>query len=783
MSGSLRNLLYVSGNPTRANVCPGCAHFIGHVFTPGHELPLPAHPSCYCFYLPTNLDQTVWDWDLVPDSTLDYWIRFAAWLLRQGIPLALALEALRQAAEELNEELSEEEQEKEDQDMPDDLHAASEVLLSQANTGRVLLAPRDQPTGPAWTRREFDCVFMQPGLVRCADGTDSNWLIPADVIRSAAHKFNALSVYIDHPGQWGMWGDRNAPQVKHLAGVTFGAQWDDVLNALVGGIRLYDQDPHSPGAIMGALFDQILADQATGLEVPPIGLSAVFYQRSELDDDSGRRITTEIVHAQSVDFVYSAGAGGYVRAALASLQGDSRPAHTGAQAPGENKMSEERLTPQGHNDAAPAIITPSTDAASDPTAVPELEWLEMHRRIDELSATITTLTANIAEREETSTIEGMGTPPRSRISVGPNSLHQVELAIEAMLEGVRPPDGIRPLTGIRELYHLMSGDYEMSGVFQPDRVYLANVTSSTMAAIVANALNKRVMTLFQNYPQWWGPAVSIQDFATLQDVRWIVLGGVGELPTVSEGAAYTELTWDDKTETASFVKKGGYLGITIEAIDKDDTRRIRMAPQALAQAAWMTLGKTISAIFTTASGTGPTMADAVVLFHAGSHSNLGSSALSVAAWKATKIAMMKQAELHSAERLGAITAPKFLWVPIDLEDAAAVILASANEPTTADNDINPFAQGNARETRLANARSRIITVPFWTDTDNWAAQADPNLYPSIGLGFRYGRTPEIFSVADPRAGLMFSNDVMPVKVRFLYAAGAIDHRGLYKHNL
>ncbi len=90
-------------------------------------------------------------------------------------------------------------------------------------------------------------------------------------------------------------------------------------------------------------------------------------------------------------------------------------------------------------------------------------------------------------------------------------------------------------------------------------------------------------------------------------------------PTVSEGAAYTELTWDDQTETATFVKKGGYLGLTIEAIDKDDTNRLRAAPRALAQAAWMTLGKAISAIFTDNSGTGPTMAsDSTVLFHVGS---------------------------------------------------------------------------------------------------------------------------------------------------------------------
>jgi hypothetical protein len=61
------------------------------------------------------------------------------------------------------------------------------------------------------------------------------------------------------------------------------------------------------------------------------------------------------------------------------------------------------------------------------------------------------------------------------------------------------------------------------------------------------------------------------------------------------------------------------------------------------------------------------------------------------------------------------------------------------------------------------------------------AQADPKMYPGLGLAFRYGRTPEIFSVADPRAGLMFTNDTMPIKVRFFFAVGPTDWRAWYKH--
>jgi hypothetical protein len=149
--------------------------------------------------------------------------------------------------------------------------------------------------------------------------------------------------------------------------------------------------------------------------------------------------------------------------------------------------------------------------------------------------------------------------------------------------------------------------------------------------------------------------------------------------------------------------------------------------------------------------------------------------------------MRKQTELNSGERLGALTAPKYLLVPPDLEITALQVLqarrlqlAVANTPQ---GPVNPFAEGNEREARLMSARERVIVIDLWTDTNDWAAVADPRLYPSIGIGFRYGRTPEVFSVASPTAGLMFSNDTMPVKVRYFFAVGATDWRGLYKENV
>jgi hypothetical protein len=344
------------------------------------------------------------------------------------------------------------------------------------------------------------------------------------------------------------------------------------------------------------------------------------------------------------------------------------------------------------------------------------------------------------------------------------------------------------LSGIRQAYLMLSGDYEMRGLFHADRVQLGNVSTTTMANIVADVLNKRVMNEFQTYPQWWNAIASPEDFNTLQTVSWMTLGGVGEIPTVAEGGGYTELTWDDAAETSAWTKKGGYLGITLEAMDRDDVGRLRSAPRALAQAAYMTLGKAVSGIFTSTSGTGPLMADTGRLFNAtavtstGGHANLGTSALSYASWVATKLAMRKQAELNSGERLGGLVVPKFLLVPPDLENTGLVVLASEGQPGGANNDVNPEAEGDGHDARLAAARRRLIVVDFWTDTNNWAAVADPQLYPTIGIGYRYGRTPEIFSVATENSGLMFTNDTMPIKVRFFFAVGPMEWRGLYKHN-
>ena len=694
----------------------------------------------------------------------------------------------------------------------------------------------------AGDRRHYSCRLIRAGRIRRADNTPGPYDIPAAAIQAAVDDrlFDARATFVDHAG----WFD--APSLRNLAGITVEATWNAADKAADATIRLYD---NPAGNIVASLFDQVLADARNGDPIPDVGLSLVFYPRwkPKPDGTSGDNapfVLAEFRHVESVDFVFQPAADGRVKDALTALsalshpvgavqtrvparerpptivgavtqdcpKGDTMPPN---ETPDTANVGANRDAPTPAPAGAPAPVT--LDPVALPSAQQAGDWLaeartatvetlinasglpknvQTHLRAQsydspaDVRAAIELQRGIIADLHADRVVQMSGQPPRGAgISLGRTPLEQIESAFEALMLGVTPPDGIAPLSGVREMYHLLSGDYDMHGVFHGDRIQFANVNSSTMAQITANVLNKAVINYYMQYPRWWERIVSVQDFNTLQQVKWITLGGVGELPTVAEGAAYTELSWDDAAETADFVKKGGYLGITLEAIDKDDTRRLRAAPKALAQAAWLTLGKSVSAIFTANSDTGPTMADTGALFNAtavtsaGGHANLLTTALSHAQWIVVRTAMMKQAEVNSGERLGFLTAPKYCLVPVDLEITALVMFASEGVPGGANNDQNVFAAGEENNTRLSSARDRVVVVPHWTDTNNWAAVADPLLYPSIGLGFRYGRTPQIFSVASPTAGLMFTNDTLPVKVRFIFAVGPTDWRGLHKSNV
>ncbi|MEA3408377.1 MAG: hypothetical protein U9R48_09920 [Chloroflexota bacterium] len=350
-------------------------------------------------------------------------------------------------------------------------------------------------------------------------------------------------------------------------------------------------------------------------------------------------------------------------------------------------------------------------------------------------------------------------------------LDRIELAFERLM-GL-PPDPKRGtparLSGIREMYDLLTGDYDRHGVYRAERVRFANATTTTMAQITANVLNKVLLRAYERRPMWWKPVVHEEDFPNMQDVKWITLGGFDDLDTVAEGDAYTEKAWDDAYESSSFVKKGNYIGLTLEMIDRDDVQAVRALPRKLGLAANRTLSAAIAAIFTQNGGAGPVLTDGDNLFHA-NHNNVGTSGLSATAWDAAVQAIYKQQELNSQKRLG--LRPRYCLVPIDLEKVALDIFTTDLQPGVGTND-----------PAIRRSSQNVITVPEWTDADDWAAVCDPLDVEGVCVGYRYGRSPELFVADNPLMGSMFTNDEMRIKVRFVYTVGVADYRGLYKANV
>lgn len=635
-------------------------------------------------------------------------------------------------------------------------------------------------------KNEFLAVFVRPGRIRAAGGQAGNIIVAPEALAAAKERqlFDGRPIFLDHDWMGG--------RLENVIGQTLAAEIGSE-GEIVGRIMMYDTAKgNNTAALLGDVLDQV--------EQIDIGLSLVFWPETQPEGDD--IVITGIRHVESVDLVFEPATDSRILQRL----GVERPKAIEMEEIMEDEQKKVQETPETLNQAVPeggeawlaalgstvasAMINASTLPAPSKARLLKANFADASA----VQAAIDAEIGYLAElRAGESPINIGGQAPRAKLGGMIDSMDKITEALDALLLGKRPANAA-PLTGIRELYMLLSGDYELTGMFQPERVMFASVNSSTMAQLVANALNKRVVNEFIQYPQWWLPIVSEGDYDSLQAVRWITLGGVGELPTVAEGAAYTELTWDDSYETATFYKKGGYLGLTIEAIDKDETGRLRSAPRALAQAAWLTLSKSISEIFTSNTGAGPVLTDTGNLFNAtavtstGGHANLGSTALSITTWAAARLAMRKQPELNSNERLGALTAPKYLMVPPDLEITALQVLGSSHDYLYAlsngqEAPTNVFADGDARQALLESARKRVIVVDLWTDTNNWAAVADPMLWPTIGIGYRYGRTPEIISVASPTSGLMFTNDTLPVKVRFFFATGPMDWRGMYKANV
>ena len=317
---------------------------------------------------------------------------------------------------------------------------------------------------------------------------------------------------------------------------------------------------------------------------------------------------------------------------------------------------------------------------------------------------------------------------------------------------------------IKECYIEMTGDRLVTGRLREcDQSRLVeSLGSSSFAEVLGDSVTRRMVADYRaavDYDGWRQIAdvVPLADFRTQHRTRW---GGYGDLPIVAEGADYQPLASPtDEEATYRPEKRGGTEDVTLEMIKNDDVGAVRRIPTKLSRAAKRTLAKFV---FDFLRSNLP-IYDGKALFHA-DHGNLFTAALDKTALAVHRLAMLKQSEMNSNDRIG-IT-PTRLLVPVDLQEAAVDLfkLSTNNEKT--------FIQALSMN---------IIPVWYWTDANDWCTAADPADIPGIEVGFVDGKQePELFVQDAPNVGSMFAADKLTYKIRHIYGGVVNDYRAFTK---
>lgn len=307
-------------------------------------------------------------------------------------------------------------------------------------------------------------------------------------------------------------------------------------------------------------------------------------------------------------------------------------------------------------------------------------------------------------------------------------------------------------------------------LYDSDERTTESLTSSSWDVILGDSVTRRMVAMY-NQPslQNWRPIVSsvvpVNDFRTQRIDR---LGGYGTLSTVNQGQPYQPLTSPgDEEVTYAITKKGGTEDLTLEMIANDDVRAIGNIPKRLGLAASRTLHNFVWDFLKT----NPTIYDSLALFHA-THVNTTAAALSQSNVSTLRGLMRDQTGYGDTANILSLV-PRFLIVPNELEELAYQICTSAVAiPST--------PAGAADTPNLHQGMSHIV-VDYLTDANDWFLVGDPNLCPTIEIGFYQGRQePELFTQSDQTQGSMFNSDKLTYKIRHIYSGAVLDYRAFQR---
>lgn len=278
--------------------------------------------------------------------------------------------------------------------------------------------------------------------------------------------------------------------------------------------------------------------------------------------------------------------------------------------------------------------------------------------------------------------------------------------------------------------------------------------TSDFPQILASTVNRTLRAGYEQYPRTflgWARAATVPDFRQAARTQ---LSELSAFQSVNEGGEYKFLTMGDSAEKYSLAKSGGIIALTWETIINDDLNAFDRLPMMLGAEAAATQSDIVYAILTANAA----LSDGVALFHA-THGNLPTAAaITDVTLGLARAAMRKQTGPKG--RILNLT-PDFLVVGADKESEANKY-TSAQFVAAKSVDINP----------VFNTTLEVVVEPRLTG-NKWFLMAAPARVDTVEFAFLEG---EDGLYTETKQG--FEVDGLQIKARMVFAAKAIDYRGM-----
>lgn len=281
--------------------------------------------------------------------------------------------------------------------------------------------------------------------------------------------------------------------------------------------------------------------------------------------------------------------------------------------------------------------------------------------------------------------------------------------------------------------------------------------TSDFTNLLASTVNRSLRAAYEAAPRTftaWARQSTNKDF---REKAVLQLSGMSQFNKINEGGEYKHMSFSDSAEKYSLSKYGGIISITWESLINDDLSAFSRIPLMISEEAAALEGDLVYAALLG----NPTMADTVALFHATHGNLLGAAAITDVTLGLGRAAMRKQT---GANGRVLNLAPDILIVGPDKE-SEALKYTSSNFVAAKGVDINPAFNTSLSvvvDNRITGNQWYLATAPARVDTVEYSyLEGESGLFTTRREGFEV--------------------DGVEIKARHVFAAKAIDHRGLQKN--